>query len=503
MWKLRYSYLIIIFILWALAGLTNSVDILFSDFWGDKILLKNEIFNGMNFYYSFVSNPNQEWQWLNELRVTTIANNWYNFNIEPDKGFLDFLKIPYYEYYMKLLKYISKDYPVYFQNEFDYLQDIRRKLADGVNLNLNFFFIKKSYYMAIFYFYKTLIIDALSEYFYLSYLTVFFSFFKDYIVNTLILIPFKIFEFYLTSFFSYNSVFYIKYKLFEIFFLLNNNFNFFSYYYFIFISHFIYLYVNLYNFFYIFNLYGLSVNFYKLIKIFNGEQIYKFRLLYYSNMFNLIRLNLWGHYKMPTNYFFNCYRRKWVFYGNPDSFFHRYINIPQYQSHFFNFYFGNQGRDLLSTKMYSYGGILVDFPEFDDKFFLKKNVMPEFDITNYHKKYDWHYEQLVKRYNKYNLKNQVLYTDSTYNQLNVSTVQSNYIRLPVFRTNHNTAGILKRDLVYRYYNVYFTKYLLPDFGFIGSKNWGVRWDYFSFDDSVASDSFYFVVNKRPHKGFIL
>ena len=63
----------------------------------------------MNFYYSFVSNPNQEWQWLNELRVTTIANNWYNFNIEPDKGFLDFLKIPYYEYYMKLLKYISKE----------------------------------------------------------------------------------------------------------------------------------------------------------------------------------------------------------------------------------------------------------------------------------------------------------------------------------------------------------------------------------------------------------
>lgn len=180
----------------------------------------------------------------------------------------------------------------------------------------------------------------------------------------------------------------------------------------------------------------LNLNYLEDLKVFRFV-----KLSYYKHMLEFLRINLWGNYKVPASGFFMFYRRKWFMSEKHFLYISIYKSIQK----------GQRLRAIGNSPALK--GIPADiFLVYDE---------PMHGVAAYDKPMHWNTVLPIKRHNSY------------------IKLQANY------------------QVKHRFnYSLFYSKYLLPDIGFIGSSNWGVKWKYLSFDTSLKNDSLYVRTGRR-------
>ena len=385
----------------------NSIDLYFSTFWDVVINRSRNVLYGPTFYLKFLHKVNHEALWSNRTRLNRFFDDWYHATL--------FMPFQSYGFMKQIIKYI-------------YINEIV-----PLKVSFNYYYYK---YVLMYHIIDFLekILDIHKSIFYYPTIYEYFNIFDLSIMTSheekfdLVRENFRKYLFFLSGYYSWTYIF----MLFSYNFITNYS-----------------------DFFLLKGLatipvFGRSSAFLNLNYLRHLRYYRYHRLSYFSNMFELLRKDLWGNSKPSSSSFFMFYSRQW-FTSEKQYFYARILHRQENARIRIN----SGTRDPVYHKFDNYG--LFFFTDYYDHLLHQAEVrdMPE------------------------------VYTQA----------------LPYKRA---TIAHKKLRVGARYYWHYqsanfYTKYLLPDIGFIGSSTWGTKWKYMSFDTSVKYDSLYFKTGRRPFR----
>lgn len=478
LWSFRYVFLVLLLILWFLAGLMNSTDILFSSLWGKISNSMNDVFYGPFLYKKFIYPISYEDIWVHKTR-SRVINEWDHFN------FVGFINGCLY-----VLDLIHLD-----------LQPLVYQLNSLV-----------SPYKSIFELNMKKVVDNINKF------NMIFSFDGD-----------KINTQYFSNVFSFFGIYYNIFVL-----------NFLTFHFDFFFSEFVGR-TSLYG-------YGHGpVTLSLLLEKKSKSQMNLLRINYYVQMFKLLRRDLWGNFSVQPQHFFIFYRRRWfvsekhfvwlglssmaherelVGFFNPYTYNFYHMVADLVLSYRFAFtpllrkeYLGAYVNDLLQQSdflelvnclkdaEYSYiaGEIKEDFgsnAQVRMRQFARSKGLTEKEYFFAH--------ILYRSYMKYqgsstafllNIANLFYFDRDFFDFLYYRDNPEKFINdMPLQDMNWAFLGRkLYKFNKHHSNNLYYVKYLLPDFGFIGSVNWGVNWKYLMFDRRLINDGLYYRTGRRVYR----
>jgi len=530
LWAFRYYYLAILFVLWFLSANINSMEILFMQYWDFIRLKASSVIYGPMFYNHFLSYANYEILWTNIRSFSSAYDFWWH---------------PTLRYYIKLPKTLyteTKDAYFYFiymwQHYYSFL------------LKINFFFVRDL---------NNYIVNHLNN---LQSLFNFFYKKGESVFGIVNYIP-SIKEYIsINNYINYLKTISVRDHIWKsnnnnIFFINVDYFFFFKNYYSIFCINFLSLdslYLNKF-------IYGVSGSAYLgAVNIFLQMNIYEdqkkiniLRLTYYRHVFNKLRLDLWGNYVYNPYYFFSFYKRNW-FLSEKDYYYkilqsyalneeeipippfmkedgplmrsirdYQLIErIPNYHIPLWNpetltllLNIAKKHKEYAKIGKYVIGSGQIGI-EFMSHFYIPEARRDKFMLTiklNPNKYYDFYFPII----NKIHPFNNRYFKDIAYEAYEASYYPSYYIddkdnedpfdlrllhqtypHAPLFSRKDalDTHGVIRKMHVSP---VFFSKYLVPDLGYIGSSTWGVNWKFLQLTDISISDSFFFDTNKKPSR----
>lgn len=167
------------------------------------------------------------------------------------------------------------------------------------------------------------------------------------------------------------------------------------------------------------------------------------KLSYYKHIFELTRNSLWGDYNITPSSFFIFYRKKW-FMSEKHFFYMSIVNaVPR-------------RRAVKGLNYFRHPDRFIFFKLYDEILYNDKIA---YDLPD-----ESTYTYPIKKASPIRRRGDVQYNHRRYNS-----------------------------------SLLYSKYLLPDIGFIGSSNWGVKWKFLSFDKALRFDSFYFKTGRKPFR----
>jgi hypothetical protein len=470
-------FLALLLILWFLAGLINSVDVLFSSLWGTILNTMNDVFYGPFLYKKFVHPINYDNIWIHQTRARVVSE-WDHFN------FVRFVNNSFYvlDLFRLELQPLVYQLNVLVSPYKSIIEVNIKKVVDVINnFNATFFSdgnkVNSYYFSTVFSFF-----GIYYNMFVLNFLTFHFDFFYSEIVGR-------------TSLYGYG------YGPASLSLLLDSSFK----------------------------------------KSRSKKNL--LRVNYYVQMFKLLRQDLWGNFPVQPAHFFIFYRRKWFvsekqfvwlnlsalsnsrepvgFFNPHDHYYYhmvadlvlsyRYVLTPFLRKEYLGAYVKDlmQQSDFLEflnylkNADYSYvAGDPTDFSMNAHKRMRQYARRKGLGFKEYHVARILHQSYMRTHgsstefiLNIINLfKFDSVFFDFLYYRLNDEKFIND---LPLQEMNWTFLGRKSYQYTKRFRNdLYYVKYLLPDFGFIGSVHWGANWKYLMFDRRLLNDGLYYRTGRR-------
>jgi hypothetical protein len=200
------------------------------------------------------------------------------------------------------------------------------------------------------------------------------------------------------------------------------------------------------------------------------------RITYYRHIFNKLRLDLWGNYVYNPYNFFSFYKRNW-FISEKEFHYKTLQTYTQSDSPYHKYEKANETHWVATIYPGHAAYMNVPFPFMEKK--GKNSAYTTFFHTNQFDTSIYAFES---------------FTNDAYE---VRLLHQNYPHATIqerINEDEDTQGDF-----YNFQNsshIFFSKYLVPDLGYIGSSYWGVNFGYLQITDIVTFDSFFFNKNKK-------
>jgi hypothetical protein len=437
LWELRYILLILLLCLWYLATLVNSIDLFFTNLWDKHFFFMSKYaVSYINFYYKFINDLVLLEAWkMSKSQMVMLDFGLYNwFNI-------------YFPGFLKYFYLFSGEVDLIFNKYINYIINYTNSAI--FNSVINNFIL---YYPVL----KGLVLNFFNETVFIYWLTIY-----------------------------KNSFFY--------------------YYYYIFI----FLYFEQYGFLprllYTSDFKGIERAYYDLIINYNIDPMiaYNLRFMYYTNMFNLSRRTLWGNYNSSAKNFFEFYAYNWRI--KEEKKYKIFLTQTFEKKKIGKFYNNLLKRRYNATELYfldlykyeTFRGL--EHYDYNNKSNLLKTKY-EYNLISFWKKlstsrYNLH-ENLLINYKAYRqsefFKYNFFFTEQqskkakalfAYNPQEAFIATKMQKKVPHYRWNIVSHQKFYGSRLYHY------NYLIPDFGFLGSKTWGTSWVYLNADQVGIRNAF--------------